>query len=403
MEIVIIGGGPAAVAAALEAKLHRSDANVTLVTEEACEPYEKPPLSKGVLLGQSEPNEALIAGPNGLASQGISVRLATRCEGIDRAARKIVTNHGDLPFDALVIATGSLPRELPNLPLGMDRVHYLRTQADARALRGALLERRRIAIIGAGLIGLEVAASAAELGLAVTVFEAAPRVMARACCEEIGMKVLAEHRRRGVEVRLETMLRDVSRQDDGSLRLTTADGDVCLADHVVIGTGVTPNDALAAGAKLKTDDGILIDEGCRTSDPAIFAGGDCTRFPGPDGMVRLENWRHALDHGGVAGRNAAGAQDVYRAVPSFWSEQYDLYIQGVGWADPEAVSVTRPLEGNSSLIVHAKDGRVCGATGINVQRDIAMIRRLIERNIPIDSAALADPDQPFAAMLKVKA
>ncbi len=403
MEIVIVGGGPAAVAAAMEAKLHRSEANVSLVTEEACEPYEKPPLSKGVLLGQSEPHEALIAGLDGLASHGISVRLATRCEVIDRAARKIVTDHGDLPFDALVIAIGSLPRELPALPLDMDRVHYLRTQADARSLRGALLESRRIAVIGAGLIGLEVAASAAELGLEVTMIESAPRVMARACCEEIGMKVLAEHRRRGVGIRLETMLRDVTRQADGSLRLTTTGGDVCLADHVVVGTGVVPNDTLAANAELNTDDGILIDEKCRTSDPAIFAAGDCTRFPGPEGMARLENWRHALDQGSVAGRNAAGEQDVYRPVPSFWSEQYDLYIQGVGWPDPQAVSVRRPLEGNSALIVDVRDGLVRSATGINAQRDIAMIRRLIERGIPVDSAALADPDQPFAAMLKARA
>ncbi len=149
--------------------------------------------------------------------------------------------------------------------------------------------------------------------------------------------------------------------------------------------------------------GIVVDAQCRTSDPAIFAAGDCTRFPGPGGPVRLENWRHAQDHGAVAGRNAAGASDSYNVVPSFWSEQYDLYIQGVGWPDPAAQKVRRPLPDKSALLLEVKDGVVCYALGINVQRDLAAIRRLIERKIPVEATALADPAQPFAAMLKAKA
>jgi NADPH-dependent 2,4-dienoyl-CoA reductase/sulfur reductase-like enzyme len=167
---------------------------------------------------------------------------------------------------------------------------------------------------------------------------------------------------------------------------------------------VKPDDALAAAAGLKVDDGIVIDEQCRTSDPNIFAAGDATRFPGPDGLVRLENWRHAQDQGAVAGRNAAGASDPYRTVPSYWSEQYDLYIQGIGWPHLKPDHrVRRKLDGKASLMLETKDGLITQAIGVNAQRDLAAVRRLIERRIPVDPAALADPSQPFNAMLKAKA
>ena len=401
--IVVIGGGPAAVFAAIEAKKRDAAATVTLVTDEACEPYEKPPLSKAVLLGKAKPEDAPIAGPGGLAKHGVVLQSGARATAIDRAARQVVTTGGPLPYDALVIATGSLMRELPLLPLGMPRVHYLRTEAHARALRAALAGCKHLVVIGAGLIGLEVAASAAELGSEVTVIEVAPRIMARACDEETGAAILAEHQHHGVEFLLSATVTQVTPQLDGSIAIETADGELHIADHVVVGAGITPDVALAAAAGLTVENGIVVDAQCRTSDPAIFAAGDCTRFPGPRAPVRLENWRHAQDHGAVAGRNAAGGSDSYNAVPSFWSEQYDLYIQGVGWPDPAAQRVRRPLPDKSMLMLEVKDGVVCYALGINAQRDLAAVRRLIERKIPVDPAALADPAQPFNAMLKAKA
>jgi NADPH-dependent 2,4-dienoyl-CoA reductase/sulfur reductase-like enzyme len=401
--IVVIGGGPAAVFAAIEAKKRDPAAAVTLATEEAGEPYEKPPLSKTVLLGKAKPEDAPIAGPGGLAGHGVTVRANARCTAIDRAGREAVADDARLPYDALVIATGSLMRELPLLPLGMPRVHYLRTDEHARKLRADLARCRRLVVIGAGLIGLEVAASAAALGIEVTVLEVAPRIMARACDEETAALILAEHRGRGIDIECATSVTAAIPQPDGSLALDTAAGDIFSADIVVVGAGVRPDDALAAAAGLAVQDGILVDAQCRTSDPAIFAAGDCTRFPGPHGPVRLENWRHAQDHGSVAGRNAAGAGETYAAVPSFWSEQHDLYIQGVGWPDPAAQKVRRPLPGKSALVLDVKHGVLCHALGINAQRDLAAIRRLIERKIPVDPGALADPAQSFAGMLKAKA
>jgi NADPH-dependent 2,4-dienoyl-CoA reductase/sulfur reductase-like enzyme len=282
----------------------------------------------------------------------------------------------------------------------MPRVHYLRTEADARALQADIRRSHDLLVVGGGLIGLEVAASAARLGLKATVLEVAPRILARVCDEQTGAVVHAAHERHGVDIRVGATLATAAPLTDGRIAVVTGAGDRLIADIVVVGTGSRPDAALAAAAGLATNDGILVDAQCRTSDPAIFAAGDAVRFPGPEGLVRLENWRHAQDQGAVAGRNAAGGGDTYSTVPSFWSEQYDLYIQGVGWPVPGGTRVRRPLGGDSMLIFEISDGRLTSAMGINAQRDIGVARRLIERRVPIDPAALADARQPLSAMLK---
>jgi NADPH-dependent 2,4-dienoyl-CoA reductase/sulfur reductase-like enzyme len=402
--IVVIGGGPAGVFAAIAAKRAAAAAHVVLLSDEACEPYEKPPLSKAVLTGKALPEHALIAGPKGAAAHEVVLERTAPVIAIDRAAGEVVTAAGRrYRYDALVLATGSLVRVLPQLPLGGKRVHYLRTEADARALAGALRACRRLLVVGGGLIGLEAAASAAELGINVTVLEVAPRILARVCDEETGAFIAEEHRRRGVGIRTGAAIARVEGGTD-RISVTTAAGETLAADLAVVGTGVKPNDVLAAAAGLKTDNGIVVDAFCRTSDPAIFAAGDAARFPAPHGLVRLENWRHAQDQGAVAGRNAAGGTDVYRTVPSFWSEQYDLYIQGVGWPPVQpATRVRRPLAGKGLLSFEIADGVLAYATGVNAQRDLAAARRLIERRIAVDADALADPGRPLAALLKATA
>ncbi|HWP27836.1 MAG TPA: FAD-dependent oxidoreductase [Xanthobacteraceae bacterium] len=400
--IVVIGGGPAGVWAAIEAKRREPAAQVTLLTAEACEPYEKPPLSKAVLLGKAKPEDAPIAGKGGLAAHGVACQTNAKCRAIDRARRRVITQGDSLSYDALVIATGSRLRELPLLPQGAAHVHYLRTDIDARTLKADLDKSRSLIVIGAGLIGLEVAASATELGIRTTVIEVAPRIMARVCDEATAAHILAVHARRGADIRLNTSIVGAT-QADGQIVLTTDSGETLRADLVVVGTGVVPEDALAPEAGLKVQDGIVVDEQCRTSDPAIFAAGDATRLPGPRGLVRLENWRHGQEQGAVAGRNAAGGNEAYRPVPSFWTEQYDLYIQGVGWPSPAAPRLQRPMPGNSWLMLETEGPYLSYAIGINAQRDLAAVRRLIERKIPVDPAALADPNVPFAAMLKAKA
>lgn len=400
-QILIIGGGPAGTYAALAARKQDPEARVVLLTEEPCEPYEKPPLSKAVLLGKAGAADAPIAGPAGVESQGVVLEREAHCVEIDRAAREVVLRDGRrLAYDALVIATGAVVREIPQLPAGAPGVYYLRNIADAEALKSALGRARHLLVVGGGLIGLEAAASAAELGLRVTVLEVAPRILARVCYEDIGGLVHAAHVRHGVDIRLNTILQSAGAREGGQIAVTTADGDTLVADAVVVGTGARPDDRLAAAAGLATGDGIIVDGQCRTSDPVIFAAGDAVRFPGPGGPVRLENWRHALDQGTAAGRNAAGAAETYTTTPSFWSEQYDLYIQGIGWPNPHAMPVRRPLSGDSALSFEISEGRLVYALGVNAQRDLAAARRLMERGVPVDAAALADPGQPLAALLK---
>jgi NADPH-dependent 2,4-dienoyl-CoA reductase/sulfur reductase-like enzyme len=402
-DILVIGGGPAGTFAAIAARKHDPGAAVTLLTLEHCEPYEKPPLSKAVLIGAVLPGDALIAGPGGVAGHDVVLQTRAQCTAIDRADRAVVLDDGRrLRYDALVVATGSTPRQIPQLPPGMPRVHYLRTEADARVLQAALRHSRDLLVVGGGLIGLEVAASAATLGVKATVLEVAPRILARVCDERTGAVVHAAHSRHGVDIRVSTTLAAAGPRADGRIAAETGAGDPLIADLVVVGTGSKPDDALAAAAGLATDEGIVVDAQCRTSDPNIFAAGDAVRFPGPHGPVRLENWRHAQDQGTVAGRNAAGASDSYATLPSFWSEQYDLYIQGVGWPGHGSTRVQRPLGGDSLLIFEIGDGRIAYAMAINAQRDLAVVRRLIERRVPIDPAALADPVQPLAAMLKTR-
>lgn len=400
-QIIVIGGGPAGVFAAIEAKRTNPAASVVLLTDEACEPYEKPPLSKAVLTGKALPEHALIAGPNGTAAHNVVLERTAIVTAIDRAAHQVIAADGRrYRYDALVLATGSLVREVAQLPLGMSRVHYLRTEADARALAAALRGCKHLVVVGGGLIGLEAAASAAELGLRVTVLEVAPRILARVCDEETGAFIAEQHRRHGVDLHTATAIVGVRSTPD-AVEIETGAGAILSADTVVVGTGVRPNDALAAAAGLKTDNGIVVDEQCRTADAAIFAAGDAVRFPAPHGLVRLENWKHAQDHGVVAGRNAAGKSDAYRTVPSFWSEQYDLYIQGVGYAPAQPdTRVRRPLSGNGMLSFEIADGVLAYAMGINAQRDLAAARRLIERRIPVDPAALADPARPLTSLLK---
>jgi NADPH-dependent 2,4-dienoyl-CoA reductase/sulfur reductase-like enzyme len=259
-------------------------------------------------------------------------------------------------------------------------------------------------VIGGGLIGLEVAASAAEIGIATTVIEIAPRILARVCDEATSALIHERHRAYGVDIRTGTATAALNTLADGRFSVETKSGETIAADLIVVGAGALPEDRLAKAAGLEVNDGIIVDDHGRTSDPAVFAAGDCTRFPGPHGPVRLENWRHAQEHGAAVGRNAASGNVAYNAAPSFWSEQYDLYLQGVGWPVAQPTQrIHRQISDKAMLLFDLDGPRLGYAMGINAQRDIAMARRLIERRVPVDPAELADPNKPLNAMLKAKA
>src|SRR3954452_23448188 len=389
----------------MSAKQQDAAAEVVLLNDEHHEPYEKPPLSKAVLTGKLAPHDTPIAGPKGVAATGVALKGGTRVAAIDRAARMIVTDAGErLGYDALVLATGSINRVLPMFPAGRAGIYYLRTEAEARALKDHLHRSQSLLVIGGGLIGLEVAASAAEVGVKTTVLEVAPRILARVCDEETSAIIAQAHHARGVDIRVGTAPVALRDRPDGRLAVETQSGGAIDADLIVVGIGAAPDDRLARAAGLDCAGGIVVDDRGRTSDPAIFAAGDCTRFPGPHGPVRLETWRHALEHGAVVGRNAAGGEAVYNVAPSFWSEQYDMYIQGVGWPVLQPnVRVRRNIGPGATLAFELDGDRLAYAVGINAQRDIAVAHRLLERRIPVEASVLADAAKPLAALLKAKA
>jgi NADPH-dependent 2,4-dienoyl-CoA reductase/sulfur reductase-like enzyme len=288
-------------------------------------------------------------------------------------------------------------------PPGQPGIYYLRTEAEAMALKAHLGVAKSLILIGGGVVGLEIAASAAELGIKVTVVEIAPRILARVCDEDTSAIIHQRHKDFGVDIRTATVSAGLQQLPGGRLAVVTEGGETLAADLIVVGAGAVPDEGLAKAAGLAVQDGILVDDHGRTSDPLIFAAGDCTRFTGPNGPVRLENWRHAQEHGAIAGRNAAGGDVAYNTAPSYWSEQYDLYIQGVGWpiAKPSA-RVRRKISDKATLLFELDGPQIAYAIGINAQRDIAATRRLIERRIAVDPAELADPAKPLNAMLKPK-
>jgi thioredoxin reductase len=252
-KIIIVGGGPAGVAAAMAAKQQDAAAEVVLLNDEHHEPYEKPPLSKAVLTGKLAPHDTPIAGPKGIAATGVALKGGTRVAAIDRAARMIVTDAGErVGYDALVLTTGSINRVLPMFPAGRAGVYYLRTEAEARALKDHLHRSQSLVVIGGGLIGLEVAASAAELGVKTTVVEVAPRILARVCDEETSAIIAQAHRARGVDIRVGTTPSALRDAPDGRLAVETTSGDTLAADLIVVGIGAAPDDRLAAAAGLTT-------------------------------------------------------------------------------------------------------------------------------------------------------
>ena len=403
--IVVVGAGPAGVGAALAARQQDAGADVVLLSDEHCEPYEKPPLSKAVLTGKAQPHDAPIAGPKGVAGAGVTLRHGARVAQIDRAGKAVVTDTGErIGYDALVLATGSINRVLPMFPAGQKGIHYLRTEAEAKALKAELDAARSVVLIGGGVVGLEIAASAAELGRQVTVVEIAPRILSRVCDEETAALIHERHHARGVIIRLAGAVTAVRPRPDGGFTLELAGGETIDADLIVVGAGAVPDDRLAAAAGL--------------DDPGRHRG----RRSWPH--VRSRDLRrrrlHALS--GTAGAGAAGElaaragarrgrrpqrrgrRPAYNTAPSYWSEQFDMYIQGVGWplANPSE-RVRRPLGDGAALIFELDGPLIAYAVGINAQRDIAMVRRLIERRVPVTAADLADPAKPLAQMLKAKA
>ena len=399
--MVIVGAGECGTRAAFALREAGYSGTVTLIGSEIHLPYERPPLSKTVMMDRAL-GAKLIADEARLAAAAIDHARGVTVATVDPENRELVLEDGRiLPYDRLLLATGARPRRLP----GDAPVAYLRTLDDAVAIRDRLEPGRHLVVIGAGFIGLELAASARALGADVTILEAQPRILMRGVPEELAAMLHQRHLSGGVELRTGVGVASIE-GDARSQTITLTTGEPIKADLVVAGIGAAPNTDLAAATGLAVDNGVLVDAELRTPAPDIFAAGDCCNAVNAvyGRRVRLESWRSAQEQGTLAARNMLGAGASWNDVPWFWSDQYDLTLQVAGLAEGATQVVRREGADGSLILFHlAPDGRLLAASGLGignaVARDVRVAEMLIGRRAVVDTAALASPAVKLKSLL----
>jgi NADPH-dependent 2,4-dienoyl-CoA reductase/sulfur reductase-like enzyme len=398
--IVVVGGGQAG-GRCIEALRQRNfPGPITLVSDEPHWPYERPPLSKDVLADRNLSRMAWVRPESWWTEQKIT-RHASRAEYIDRDAHTLTLLDGTIiPYGALVLATGARPRIMQMPGFEHPAILTIRTPEDSEKLIPHLRPDAHIVIIGAGFIGLEVAAAARAHGAAVTVLEIANRVMARGVPEEVSDWYAALHREKGVDLRLGAVVTRIT-DASGKAIVHTEDGATITADAVVIGIGVIPNVELAESAGLETHNGIVVDQYGRTADPAIWAAGDVTHHPNDilGCHLRLESWQNAQNQAIAVARNILGDNKPYTEAPWFWSDQFGHNMQLVGL--PEGNAIGRGTFGAGPVLrFYLTDGIVRGAIGIDAGRDIRFAKDLVALRASIPPAELSDPAVKLVDVVK---
>ena len=396
-QIVIVGGGQAAVQALDTLRRRGYRGKLTLVGEEPWLPYQRPPLSKKYLAGGQQRERLLIRPAQFYAEHDVQLHLGRRVTDFARREQHVRLDDGMvLPYDALLLATGSRPRRLPLPGSDLAGVHYLRTIDDADRIRAAAIPGGRLLVIGGGYIGLEVAASARELGMEVTVLEMAERVMNRVTCPEVSAFYTAEHERRGVRIRCNETVRALHGDArTGRVRaVLTEEGGEYPADLVIVGVGVVPADELARAAGLDCGNGIVTDGYCRTSDEAVYAAGDCASHLNRQygRHLRLESVDNAFEQGTTVALNLLGSATPHDKVPWFWSDQFDLklVIVGVALAYDRVVIRGAPASRSFSAC-YLRDGELVAIDTINAPKDQMAARKLIAAHARPDVDKLGNP------------
>lgn len=403
---VVVGAGHAGGRAAAALRREGFAGRLVVIGAETHLPYERPPLSKGLLTGAQQAADCTLQPASFYAEQAIELRLGTRVTAIDRGRKCILAGAAEIGFDKLLLATGGDCRRLDIDGAALAGIHTLRTQADSAAIAADLGPGRRLVVIGGGFIGLEVAASAVQRGCDVTVVEVADQLMGRVVPPAFAGLVAAAHASHGV--RLLTGARPVG--FIGADRVTAvalASGEELAADAVVVGIGIVPATGLAAVAGLAVDNGIVVDAHCRTADADIFAAGDVANFYHPvfERQIRLESWRHAEAHPAVAAQAMLSGGAPYAEIPWLWSDQYDLNMQVSGLTDRYDEVVQRGANLAAGVVCFlTAGGRVVGTCGVGVGgaigRDVRIAQRLIERGQSVDAAKLADPAFALKQLLR---
>ena len=408
---IIIGAGHAGGELAIALRNEGWEGRILLLGEEAHLPYHRPPLSKAYLAGSVEKSSLSIRPQMAYDKANVEFIGGVRVSRIDRANQRLELADGSqLAYDKLAIATGGRPRPLsvPNATVAerCANFHYLRTLDDVEQIRAQLAPGKRLAIVGGGYIGLEVAASAITQGLQVTVLEALPRVLQRVTAAELSAYYERKHREAGVDIRTGVQVADLEVTGDTVTAVLCADGSRLAADLVVVGIGLLANTELAAEAGLQVDNGILVDEHAQTSDPHIYAAGDCTNHPNAllGRRLRLESVPNALEQSRVAAANMAGKAKTYASVPWFWSDQYELKLKMVGLAEGFERLVLRGDPATDSFSAfYLKGDKVLAADTVNRPQDFIAAKRLVAEGIAVTDAQLADDSRPLKELLPAPA
>lgn len=392
--VVCIGAGQAALSCAAKLRALGFDGPVTLIGDEAHLPYQRPPLSKKYLTGEMDAERLLLRPPEWYREQNVTCLTGQRAVRIDRAARRVTLQSGeDISYDSLLIATGCRPRHLPEaVTQGLHCIYTVRSIADIDAMACDFRPDARALVVGGGYIGLEAASVAASRGMAVTIIEAQPRILARVACAETADYFTALHRRHGVEILTGTGLASLRGREGRVAEAVLTDGRVLPCDLVIVGIGVVPNGEIAAEAGLEVNNGIVVDEFCRTVDPAILAAGDCANFPHRGGRLRLESVPHAIAHGEAAAMVIAGTPQPYVAKPWFWSDQYDVKLQIAGLNQGYDRVVTRGPgpQGDYSVWYFAGD-QLLAVDAMNAATAYMVGKRLIDNGMTVAPDKVADP------------
>ncbi len=397
---VIVGAGQAGFQAAWSLREAGYPDPIVLVGDERRPPYGRPPLSKqalapGAVLQPLRPDRFY-------ADQAVDLRIDDPARRIDAEARTVALASGrELPYEHLVLATGAAPRELPVPGTELDGVVALRTAEHAEDLARRLADCTRAVVVGGGFIGLEVAAAARARGIDVTVVEAQDRLLARALSPEVAAHLAEMHRAAGVALRFGAGVERILGADGTVAGVRLSDGVELAAELVVVGIGVTPNVALAEAAGLPTRDGIVVDRSLRTSDPAIWAIGDCARFPLDDGGdVRIESVQNATDHARLVAAAIVTGEGAYDAVPWFWSDQYGTRLQIAGLGDGSDLTVVRGDGGADGLSAFRfRDGRLLAVESVGRPKDHMAARKLLAARVAVTPEQAADATLPLKSLL----
>jgi 3-phenylpropionate/trans-cinnamate dioxygenase ferredoxin reductase subunit len=409
--LVVVGAGHAGAELAVQAREQGWPGRITLVGDETVLPYHRPPLSKAYLAGTASADSLSLKARSAYETAGVELMLGRQVAEVDLAAARLAFSDGaTLGYSRLALATGGRPRPLPAAVSGAsgaeaaENFHYLRTRADVERIRSRFVAGARLAIVGGGYVGLEVAAIAVQHGLQVVVLEAAPRVLARVTAPRVSSFYEQIHRAAGVDVRVGVQVDgfELDRTRRQVTHVLCSDGECVAADLVIAGIGLLPNVELAAAAGLAVDDGILVDACSRTSDANVVAAGDCTRYHSAlyARWVRLESVPNALEQSRSAAAVLNGKERRYDSVPWFWSDQYDLKLKMVGLSQGyDRLLVRGSFEARSFSAFYLLGNRVLAVDTVNRPAEFMLAKRLVGERIAVDAERLHDDSLPLKNFL----